>query len=214
MRPVLVVHGIWDSARRIAPLSLGLSRRGVTRIHALDLLPPWGNAPLEELARQVDECVERLLGDGAAHELDLVGFSMGALVSRAYLTLRGGHRRVRRFISISGPHRGSLTAYALPLAGVRQMRPGSAFLAGLGDDVPAWTGVSVHCIYTPFDVMVMPGTSGILRGAHSVHRVPVSLHRWMLSDRRVLDLVAKLLHAPEQGAREQVGAEETRTVAE
>ena len=202
MRPVVLVHGIWDSAQRIAPLAQGLARRGITRVHAMDLLPPWGNARLEALAEQVEQSVERVLGERGAEDVDLVGFSMGALVSRSYLTLRGGHRRVRRFISISGPHRGSLTAYAMPLAGVRQMRPGSAFLRSLGDEA-GWEGVSVHCIYTPFDAMVMPGVSGILPWAHSVHRVPVLLHRWMLSDARVLDLVADLLRAPEAAPRSE-----------
>jgi triacylglycerol lipase len=193
MRPVVLVHGIWDSARRIAPLAQGLARRGITRMHVMDLSPPWGNALLEKLAEQVHEAVESALAQSDFERVDIVGFSMGALVTRTYLSLLAGHTRVRRFISISAPHKGTLLAYALPLAGVRQMRPKSAFLASLGPDASAWPDVSVHCIYTPFDSTIVPGESGVLTGARSVHRVPVLVHRWMMSDARVLDLTAALL---------------------
>jgi hypothetical protein len=43
--------------------------------------------------------------------------------------------------------------------------------------------------------MIVPPESSVLAGAHSVHRVAVPVHRWMVRDRRVLDLVAQLLAA-------------------
>jgi hypothetical protein len=48
-------------------------------------------------------------------------------------------------------------------------------------------------VYTPLDTMIVPSDSSVLKGARSVHRIPVLVHRLMLSDRRVLDLVARLL---------------------
>jgi triacylglycerol lipase len=51
----------------------------------------------------------------------------------------------------------------------------------------------VHCIYTPFDLMIVPASSSVLPAAHSVHSLPVPLHRWMIRDPRVLDLVAQTL---------------------
>jgi triacylglycerol lipase len=191
MRPVVLVHGIWDSARRIRPLSRGLERRGIGPLHAIDLRPPWGNARLEVLTDQLGDFIDQVRAEHGVPAVDLVGYSMGALVSRAYLAL-GGHPHVRTFVSLSGPHHGSWMAYALPLAGVKQMRPNSDFIFGLGD-VSSLGGLPVHCIYTPFDATVVPGKSGILRGAHSVHSIPVLLHRWMLSDARVLDLIARIL---------------------
>lgn len=193
MRPVVVVHGIWDDARTVAPLVLALRRRGFSRVSAIELDPPWGTASIEELAGQLAEFVERARTQHAASHVDLVGFSMGALVSHAYLQLLDGHTRVSSFVSISGPHRGTLTAYALPLRGVRQMRPGSALLRALGDDVSHLSELAVHCLYTPFDSLIVPRESSVLRGARSVHRIPVALHQLMLRDRRVHELVASLL---------------------
>jgi triacylglycerol lipase len=193
MRPLVVVHGIWDDARSIAPLVRGLARHGVGAPHVIELDPPWGTASIERLAEQLATFVERAQAQYGGERLDIVGFSMGALVTRTYLQLLGGHARVRSFVSISGPHRGTLTAYALPLLGVRQMRPGSALLRALGDDVSQLSSVAVHCLYTPFDAMIVPSHSGVLRGARSVHRLPVLLHRLMIHDARVHALVARLL---------------------
>jgi triacylglycerol lipase len=191
--PVVLVHGIWDSARRIAPLTRGLGARGFMHLKAMDLTPPWGNARLEALAEQVHACVAAVRRDYGCEQVDIVGFSMGGLVTRAYLALLGGHVHVRKFVSISAPHQGTLAAYAMPLDGVRQMRPGSALISEL--EAASLGDVVVHCIYTPYDAMIVPGTSGILAGARSVHALPVKFHRWMLSDARVHDLVAELLRA-------------------
>lgn len=193
VRPIVLVHGIWDSARRIAPLARGLRRRGFTHVHAVDLIPPWGNARLEVLAEQLRTFVANVQQEHGVDKVDLVGFSMGALVSRAYLALLDGKHHVRTFVSMAAPHQGTLMAYLLPLPGVKQMRPNSPFLRALGEGCEPLGDVNVHCIYTPFDLSIVPGRSGCLKGARSTHVVPVLVHRWMLSDGRVADLVASLL---------------------
>jgi triacylglycerol lipase len=191
--PVLVVHGLWDSEARIDPLVRGLRARGLEHVSSFDLEPGDGRAPIPVLAHQVQTRADALLARHASPRIDLVGFSMGALVSRYYLQRGGGRERVRRFISISGPHAGTWTAFALPFAGVRQMRPGSALLRDLDADADPFGDVEVHCLYTSLDLMILPATSSILRGARSVHRLRVPMHRFMLHDRGVLDLVASLL---------------------
>jgi triacylglycerol lipase len=105
----------------------------------------------------------------------------------------GGKGVVRRFVSISGPHAGTLTAHALPHVGARQMRPGSDLLRDLASDADPWGGVEVHALYTPFDLMIVPAVSALLPGATTTHRIPALLHRLMLSDRRVHAIVASLL---------------------
>lgn len=192
-RPVLLVHGIWDSSRRLEPLRSGLARRGIAELYALDLRPNTGRAPLEQLGTQVDERASALARGSPDGRIDLVGFSMGALVSRWWLQRAGGKEKTRAFVSISGPHQGTLGAWALPLAGVRQMRPGSAFLRDLAADPDPWGPVEVHCLYTPFDLMILPPASSVLPGARTVEAIPVPLHRLMLSDPRVLDAVASRL---------------------
>jgi len=193
MPAVLIVHGIWDSAARIAPLAAALRAHGHDEAFTFDLRPNDGRAPLEQLAEQVAREVEQICASRSESRLDLVGFSMGALIARYYLQRLGGKERVRRFVSISGPHAGTWTAYALPFAGVRQMRPSSPWLRSLQRDPDPFGPVQVHCVYTPWDLMIVPAHSSVLPRAHSVHRLPVRLHRWMLTDARVVERVAELL---------------------
>ena len=156
-------------------------------------MPSLGRAPIPDLGERVRVAADQLRTEHACEQIDLIGFSMGALAARYFVQRRGGRDNVRRFVSISGPHRGTMTAYSLPFAGVRQMRPGSPLLRDLESDVDPWGAVEVHCIYTPYDLMIVPAASSVLPGARSVHRVPVAVHRWVVSDPRVHELVAELL---------------------
>ena len=201
--PVLVVHGLWDTPRRIAPLADGLRARGLDPVHAMGLSPSGGQAPLRELAKQVAREIDALAARSGSDLVDVVAFSMGALITRVCLQRERDalRTRVRRFVSISGPHAGARNAFGLPakrFPGVADMRPGSALLADLARDEAPLAGIEVHCVYTPFDLMVTPAKSAVLAGARSVTSFPVAMHRLMVSDRRVLDHVAAILRAPPQ----------------
>ena len=190
--PVLLVHGIWKSGAAFRVLARHLEKRGF-EVHTLDLVPNDGRAPLEQLAEQVAGHVASALPAGAP--FDLVGFSMGGLVSRYYLQRLGGVERVRRFVSVSAPHRGTLTAYLQKRAGALQMRPGSAFLRDLDGDVATLDRLDVTSIWTPLDLMILPPESSRLPVGREV-LVAAPLHALMLRDPRALRAVAEALSAP------------------
>lgn len=196
MLPVLCVHGLWDDARSFEPLRRHLLGAGWRRVEAMELKPNNGGAGLRLLAEQVRDAADRLLADTDAAELDVVGFSMGALVSRYWIQRLGGRERARRFISISGPHHGTLTAHLGWRPGAREMRPESPFLTDLGDEPAPWGKTRVYAFWTPFDLMIVPPSSSHLPGAVG-RTFPVVLHPLMLSDRRVLGAVASALREPE-----------------
>jgi triacylglycerol lipase len=196
--PVLVLHGIWDSSARMAALAAGLTLRGVNGVHAIDLTPNDGRAPIRQLAEDVARAADALARREGSARVDVVGFSMGALVARAYIQRAGGRGRVRRFVSIAGPHHGTLTAFALPFArfaGALDMRPASALLRDLAGDADPFGAVEVHGIYTPYDLMIVPAKSSILPGMRSVRAFPVPLHRLLVRDARVFDHIAAILRA-------------------
>jgi len=188
--PVLCVHGIWDTGAVFAAMRDWLLGRGWSQVVALDLHPADGTADIPELAEQVAAAAQKLGGP-----CDLVGFSMGALVSRYWLQRLGGRERVRRFVSISGPHRGTLTAMLSGKPGAVQMRPNSELLAGLFADPDPWGRCEVHAFWTPFDLMIVPAGSSALPGARE-RRFNVPLHPMMLSSREVIAAVAEVLGAP------------------
>jgi triacylglycerol esterase/lipase EstA (alpha/beta hydrolase family) len=193
--PVLLVHGIDDDASAFDVMRARLEREGWAHVHAISLVPNDGSEGVPVLARQVAREAEALRARTGAQRVDVVGFSMGALVTRYWLQMHDGRRRVRRFISISGPHAGSQLAWLRRGKGLRQMRPQSRLLRYLESDRRPWGEVEVHSFWTPWDLTIFPASSSRLRGA-SERTFPVLLHPWMISDGRVLDAVVEVLGSP------------------
>jgi triacylglycerol esterase/lipase EstA (alpha/beta hydrolase family) len=199
------------------PLMRGLKARGFGNVVGVDLRPSIGTAPIMHLAEQLRHAVDETLAKDGAGSASIVGFSMGALVSRAYIQRLGGKERVSTFVSISGPHRGTAIAHASTLLGsvlrgVHDMRPGSKLLRDLASDQEPWGQTRVHCMYTPWDLMIVPPTSSILDGAESTHRLDVKMHRFMVEDARVHDLTARLLRGAGDGDSGERGERTARDV--
>jgi triacylglycerol lipase len=190
--PVLLVHGIDDDARSLAPLAEGLARAGFQDVRIVELKPNNGAAPISVLAGQVAEAAGSLRARTGSERVDVVAFSMGALVSRYYLQRLEGRNHVRRFVSISGPHAGTLTGWLRANPGARDMRPGSELLRGLAADEAPFGDVQVFSLWTPLDLMIVPAGSSRLAGARE-RTFPVILHPLMLRDGRVLRSVEEAL---------------------
>ena len=163
--PIVLVHGIDGCARDMARLARALQANGRV-VHAIDLVPSDGSAPIEELSGQLEAFIAERLPGGAA--FDLAGYSMGGLVSRHYIQERGGHMRVRRFVSISSPHRGTLVAWLRGGEGAQQMRIGSRFLGQLAASESIGKLPPTTSFQTTTDLIIVPFTSSTLPGAHNI----------------------------------------------
>ncbi len=185
--PVLLVHGIYDTAAKFNAMTAHLQALG-WEVHRLSLRPNDGSAPLERLAQQVADYVKETFGPRQA--IDLLGFSMGGVVTRYYLQRLGGLERVQRYVSVSAPNHGTLLAFGLPRPGVWQMRPGSDFLQDLNQDCrQCLAGVQVTIIWTPFDLMILPAQSSSLGFGREV-KLLVPVHGWMVRHPQTLEQVA------------------------
>lgn len=190
--PVLLIHGIGDTQRVFDSMATYLGDRGWVT-HRLDLVPNNGAVGLDVLALQVRDYVNTHL---AAGPFDLLGFSMGGIVSRYYVQRLGGLLKVQRFITLSAPHRGTVLAYGRQTPGVRQMRPTSAFLRDLNSTLAVdLAQVQFTSLWTPWDLMILPATSSRLP-VGQMAQFPVVAHPLMLRDRRVLAAVATALEEP------------------
>jgi len=156
----------------------------------MDLSPNDGRAGLEVLAAQIGAEVDRLFPRG--RHFDLVGFSMGGVVSRYYLQRLGGRGRVHHFVSLSAPHHGTLWAGMASGAGCKQLRSGSPFLRDLNSDSFGLAGVRVTSLWTPFDLMILPESSSRLRGAHN-ETLPILVHPLMITQESACARVAAAL---------------------
>lgn len=188
--PVILIHGINDTTAVFRKMSAYLTNLGWS-VHCFNLTPNRGNARLETLAEQVSRYIK--LNFDPKQPLDLLGFSMGGLVTRYYLQRLGGIERVQRYISISAPNHGTLMANLLPSPGIVQMRPNSDFTQDLNRDAVEQLGkLNFTWMWTPFDLMIIPAESSRLPVGREL-KFPVKLHPWMLSNPQVLQAVATAL---------------------
>jgi triacylglycerol lipase len=194
MYPVLLVHGIDDSGVRFRKLRTFLQAQGFEPVYAMDIIPPDGSISFEAMGKQIQDSVIALQQKTGAQKVDIVAYSMGALAVRHFLHRLDGRLSVRRFISLAGPHHGTLMAYFRQNVGSRQMRPGSQFLQELNAEGGKWGDVEIHSFWSRWDLMVFPATSSILEQAYN-RTFNVLVHPWMTSDRRVMEAVVQTLLA-------------------
>lgn len=184
---VVLVHGLWNTVNIFWQLRPYLEEQGWT-VHVVGLTPNNGDIGIDQQAQQLKAFIECSLA--AQQPFYLLGFSMGGLVSRYYLQRLGGLQRVQRFIGVAVPHYGSTLAWFRWNIGGRQMRPGSAFLADLNRDVEQLAACQPLCLWTPYDLLVLPAHHCCLPiGTNK--RLPVSSHNGMLWDKRSLAAIVE-----------------------
>lgn len=198
--PLLLIHGLDDTAVVFDPMQAYLRNLGWSEIHACNLVPSNGDLGLEALALQVKAYVNLYLA--TAERIDIVGFSMGGIVSRYYLQRLGGWAKVDHFITISSPHNGTWTGFLRQNSGARQMRPQSPFLQNLNQSLADLEKVDFVSLWTPYDLMIVPASSSYLPVGKMI-QLPVLAHPLMLIDERSLNTVAQVLadqEVPQQSA--------------
>ncbi len=186
--PIIFLHGLMQSPACWLWLKFCLKRQGFTALYSI-ALPPWKDVEVltERLARQVDR-VRHATGLQKVH---LVGHSMGGLIARNYLQIRGGAEKVDRCLLIGTPNGGSKMApFSLSALG-RLLMPGSVFLRRLAEaPLPAEARVCV--LYSRHDNLVIPYENACLEGATAVELDRVG-HVGLLFSRRVLQVLVDLL---------------------
>lgn len=166
--PVLLVSGYGGSLTSLRLLEDALV--GTGRDVAVVPVVGDGTGDLDAQAEALATYVDGVLADGAP-SVDVVGYSAGGVVARAWVADHGGAEQARRVVTLGSPHHGTATArLALDAAGTCpeacvQLAPDSDFLRALnaGDetpDGPAWTSV-----WTTSDRVVTPPDTARLDGA-------------------------------------------------
>ncbi|NES96407.1 MAG: alpha/beta fold hydrolase [Desertifilum sp. SIO1I2] len=189
--PVLLVHGIFIKSKVFNRLHAYLTQHH-WQVHRFDLNPANATLGIERLASQIVEYVDKTFPPD--QKIDLVGLSMGGLVSRYYLQRLGGIDRVERFVTIASPHNGTWMAYALPLKACLQMRPGSPFLQDLNQDIEILNQVQFTSLWTPYDFIIVPGSSSQVAVGEQI-RLSVIAHAMMVRHPVALKAVANALQS-------------------
>lgn len=162
--PVLLLHGLFHSRACWFWTGYRLRRRGLRNICAINL-PPWHE--LEVLTEMVARKVDELRHASGCDKVQLVGHSMGGMIARNFVQLRGGAPKVESCTLLAAPNHGSkLAPFALTPLG-KLLLPGSDFLLHLAE-APLPADVRLTTIYSRHDNLVIPFESAQLEGAGSV----------------------------------------------
>ncbi len=169
--PVLLVSGYGGDVDALAPLAEAVEEAG--RDVVVVPVVGDGTGDLDTQAEALRERVDEVLADGAP-SVDVVGYSAGGVVARAWVADHGGAEEARRLVTLGSPHHGTETArLALDAAGTCpeacvQLAPDSDFLRALnaGDETPP--GPAYVSLWTEVDRTVTPPDSARLEGATNV----------------------------------------------
>ncbi len=151
----------------------------------------FGKTSLWQLARDLDSKINELVDPEI--DIDIVGFSMGGLISRIWLQNHNGFLRTKRFFSIGTPHFGTYTAQMMPSAfmpGIAEMKRGSFLLSQLNSDLTSLKTVECFSFFTKWDLMSFPGWQAKLPVGAS-YQLPVMTHKELITNATSLDILAK-----------------------
>jgi pimeloyl-ACP methyl ester carboxylesterase len=167
--PVLLVSGYGGSTRALEPLreALAAAGRDVVVVPAVD----GGTGDLQAQAGALADAAAAAARAGDAESVDVVGYSAGGVVARAFVRDHGGAGLARRVLSIGSPQHGTdVAALAAGLTGTcptacRQLEPDSDLLRRLNarDETPA--GPRFVSVWSTADRLVVPPDSARLDGA-------------------------------------------------
>lgn len=196
--PLVLVHGLWDTPRLFDRLMARL-HGAIPQVLVPHLPHGLGAVPIQTMARWLNHEINAAFG--ANSTVDILGFSMGGLISRCWIQQLEGHRRTRRFVCVGSPQCGTLTAQLVPhrwLPSIADMKLGSPFLRQLDRDWrehPELLG-NLECwsYYCPFDLMVVPAWRGVLP-VGPYQALPVWNHPQLVHHPKAVETLATTLLA-------------------
>ena len=189
-RPIFLVHGLWNNPKLFEKLVKRIKEDNYL-LHSPHLPHEFGKTSLRRLARDLDSKIEELVAPEI--EIDIVGFSMGGLISRLWLQNHGGFLRTKRFFSIGTPHFGTYTAQMIPssfMPGIAEMKRGSSLLSQLNNDLSSLKKVECISFFTKWDLMSFPGWQAKLPIGDSYY-VPVLTHKELITNPISLEILAE-----------------------
>jgi triacylglycerol lipase len=128
-RLMVLLPGYLENAATLAVMRRRLER--ALGIPVKTLTPPCYFGSIEALAHDYRRQIERWLSESGAHQIDIVGHSMGGLVARVLVEQLGLAGVVGCLVTVGTPHLGSALASLGIGKNARQMERTSAFLKEL-----------------------------------------------------------------------------------
>ena len=161
-RPIVLIHGLWNNSDIFKSLTRKLDQYSINYF-APTLQHEFGKVSIVDLTKSLNELI--LNKYGLEKEIDLLGFSMGGIIGSYWLKYFEGNKRIKKFISVGSPHKGTLTAQIVPgypLKGISEMKVNSQLLKELYLSNDFLENVNCISFFTKWDLMVFPGWKAYL----------------------------------------------------
>lgn len=191
-RPVVLAHGTDSSAYSDwSAIGPQLVRAGLC-VFALNYggkpgADSYGTEDVFESSAQIGGFVDQVLTATGAAQVDLVGFSQGASVTRYYINKLGGASKVGQWVGVASPSYGGVMYGLVPVAEAApvlftiaelasspaaiQQAAGSPFITALNEGGDTVAGVRYTTIGSKVDEMIQPNSNIALRGAGATNIV-------------------------------------------
>jgi pimeloyl-ACP methyl ester carboxylesterase len=187
-RPIILLHGYAMSRANFLPMARRLARAGLGPVFGFEY---WSLGRTSKAAKRLGRYVERVCEATASPRVDLVGHSMGGVVSRYYAVFGGGADRIRNLITLGTPHRGTdVSGFGIGRSS-RELYPGSSTMDRLGS---ARLPPEIRCtaIWSRSDALVPGARNARLQGVEEIIYDDIG-HMTLLTSRRVTaEIIARL----------------------
>jgi triacylglycerol esterase/lipase EstA (alpha/beta hydrolase family) len=189
--PVVLVHGYFSNRGYFRLLVHDLEAHGVAPLFTPNFSAAF--ATIEDFVAELHREIERIAAATGQPEMILVCHSMGGLAARSYLCAYG-NARVKKLITVSSPHHGTVHARLGAGANARQMHRGSKFLAELCEkEAQRRAQCGVTSIYSTHDNLVAPQDTSRLAWAKNVALTGLG-HLDILRSPRLAEVLLEELH--------------------
>jgi triacylglycerol lipase len=200
--PIILLQGFLGTSGVLQPLDRYLQGQG-RNVFMLDLgIINIGDIrkSAELLVYEVERLIDLYSKKHNFKKVDIVAHSMGGLIAYYYVKKLGGHRAVRKLITLGTPFRGTWAAllgtamFGLLSRGVSQMLPRSQFLKELHAPNRNRIRTKVYSLAAQYDT-ISPPESCFLKGA--TNRILPLGHASLLIDKRVFQNIVLFLEGEE-----------------
>ncbi len=181
---ILFIHGFAGGKYEYRPIIAFLKDHGEVRCYEFEYKKKFGVTSLKEIAHQLHEFITTTVIEPV---IDVIALSQGGVIIRYYLA-HYNDIHVETCITVCSPHHGSLLAYSGMVPGIRDLRPGSDFLKSLDTKKATY-----FTVYNPFDLMVIPGWSGMMEEAKENKRIFSLLHPLTFYSRKTYAFILSVL---------------------
>ena len=162
-------------------------------VYAPHLPHLYGRSSIYSLAIDLERKISRRFAPNV--DIDILGFSMGGLVSRIWIQELSGFRRTKRFFCVGSPQKGTITSQIVPkylMPGIADMKIGSDLITSLKKNSYLLKKLECKSFYCLYDLMVFPGWQAVLPVGRR-YKVPVFTHKSLISHPKGVQYLTKAI---------------------